>query len=390
MTTALPALPFARPEFDEDTIAAVAEVMRSAWVASGPHVLAFEAELSAYCGGRAVRVMNSATAAIEIALQLCNIGPGDEVILPAQTFFAAGNMVLKVGATPVFVDVDLDTRNMNLAQTLAAVTPRTKALMPTHFNGLPLNMDALYALANAHKLRVIEDAALAIGSSWRGQKIGAIGDLVLFSFHPNKNMTSIEGGALVVNNAAEAKRTEVLRFHGIVRKADYTRDVIEVGGKFNMPDVSAAVGRKQLAKLDGFCEKRRALVARYFEKWPVTSSRLGAASDTGLLPHAGYPGDETGHSWNMWCPLLPLTTLNATRPQVMDALKARGINVGVSYEAMHLATAFAHLGHTRGDFPNSERIADQTVSLPLFTQMKLEDVDRVCVAVGEVFAEFAR
>jgi dTDP-4-amino-4,6-dideoxygalactose transaminase len=375
-------LPFARPDFDEETIAAVADVMRSHWVASGPNVLAFEKELSAYVGGRPTRVMNSATAAIEIALQLCNIGPGDEVIVPAQTFFAAGNMVLKVGAKPVFVDVDLDTRNMNLAQTAAAITPRTKALLPTHFNGLPLDMNALYALANAHKLRVIEDAALAIGSSWRGKKIGAIGDLVLFSFHPNKNMTSIEGGALVVNNEAEAKRTEILRFHGITRKADYTRDVAEVGGKFNMPDVSAAVGRKQLAKLDRFCEKRRALVARYFEKWPK--------SIPCIMPHAGYAGDEVGHSWNMWCPLLPLKNLTVTRPQFIDALKAKSVSVGISYEVLHLATAFQHLGYKRGDFPNSELIGDTTVSLPLFTQMELHHVDFVCNAVAEVFAEYAK
>jgi dTDP-4-amino-4,6-dideoxygalactose transaminase len=375
-------LPFARPDFDEETIAAVADVMRSHWVASGPNVLAFEKELSAYVGGRPTRVMNSATAAIEIALQLCNIGPGDEVILPAQTFFAAGNMVLKVGAKPVFVDVDLDTRNMNLAQTAAAITPRTKALLPTHFNGLPLDMDALYALANARKLRVIEDAALAIGSSWRGKKIGAIGDLVLFSFHPNKNMTSIEGGALVVNNEAEAKRTEILRFHGITRKTDYTRDVAEVGGKFNMPDVSAAVGRKQLAKLDGFCEKRRALVVRYFEKWPKAI--------TCVMPHAGYAGDEAGHSWNMWCPLLPLEKLTVTRSQFIDALKIKGVSVGISYEVLHLATAFQHLGYKRGDFPNSELIGDATVSLPLFTQMELHHVDFVCNAVAEVFAEYAK
>jgi dTDP-4-amino-4,6-dideoxygalactose transaminase len=372
-------LPFARPDFDEETIAAVTAVMRSHWVASGPNVLAFENELSEYVGGRPTRVMNSATAAIEIALQLCNIGPGDEVILPAQTFFAAGNMILKVGATPVFVDVDLDTRNMNLAQTAAAITPRTKALLPTHFNGLPLDMDALYALANNHKLRVIEDAALAIGSSWKGKRIGSFGDLVVFSFHPNKNMTSIEGGALVVNNDAEAKRTEILRFHGITRNADYTRDVAEVGGKYNLPDVNAAVGRAQLKRLDGFCAKRRTLVARYLEKWP---------RETGCtLPHPGYAGDEAGHSWSMWCPLLPLAQKKVTRVQMMDALKAKGVSAGISYEVLHLATAFKHLGHVRGDFPNSESIGDTTLSLPLFTQMELHHVDFVCNAVREVFAE---
>ncbi len=369
-------LPFARPEFDEETIALVGDVFRSHWVASGPNVLAFESELSAYCGGRPTRVLTSATGAMEVALQLCNIGPGDEVILPAQTFFAAGNMVLRVGATPVFVDVDLHTRNMDLVQTVAAITPRTKALLPTHFNGLPMPMDKLYAIAKQHQLRVIEDAALAIGSSWQQQRIGSIGDIVVFSFHPNKNITSIEGGAIVLSSLDEAKRIEILRFHGIVRKPDYTRDIAEVGGKFNLSDVSAAVGRRQLSKLDTFCAKRQQLVARYFDKWPSAVSAL--------LPAQAPTGEESGHSWNMWCPLIPFTALGTTRKDFIDAMKARGIAVGISYEVLHLATAFAHLGHKRGDFPHSERIGDETVSLPLFTQMNLADVDRVCAAVHDV------
>jgi dTDP-4-amino-4,6-dideoxygalactose transaminase len=373
---ALQPLPFARPEFDEETIALVGDVFRSHWVASGPHVLAFESELSAYFGGRPTRVLTSATAAMEVALQLCDIGPGDEVILPAQTFFAAGNMVLRVGATLVFVDVDLHTRNMDLTQTAAAITPRTKALLPTHFNGLPMEMDKLYALAKQHKLRVIEDAALAVGSSWQNKRIGSIGDLVVFSFHPNKNITSIEGGAIVLDSVEEAKRIEILRFHGIVRKPDYTRDIAEVGGKFNLSDVSAAVGRKQLAKLDAFCAKRQQLVARYFEKWPRDVNAL--------LPAQAPKGEEAGHSWNMWCPLIPFKALGTSRKEFIDTMKARGIAVGISYEVLHLATAFLHLGHKPGDFPHSEHIGEETVSLPLFTQMTLDDVDRVCATVSEI------
>ncbi len=171
---------------------------------------AFEAALAASVGGRPVRVVSSATAALEIALQLCGIGPGDEVITPAMTFFAAPNMIVKVGATPVFVDVEPGTRNLDIAAAAARIGPRTKAIMPTHFGGLPCAMDALYALAAEHKLRVIEDAALAIGSSWRGKPIGSFGDICIFSFHPNKNITAIEGGALVVNDEREAHDIEVI------------------------------------------------------------------------------------------------------------------------------------------------------------------------------------
>ena len=253
-----PYLPFARPTLDEATITSVAEVLRSGWITSGPKLKAFEAALSEYAGGRHVRCVSSATAALELALRVCGIGPGDEVITPAMTFFAAPNMIVRVGATPVFVDVEPGTRNLDLAAVAARIGPRTRAILPTHFAGLPCDMDAVYALAAKHKLRVIEDAALAIGSSWRGKRIGSFGDICIFSFHPNKNITSIEGGALVMGNEHEAREIEVLRFHGISYLPDRTRDVAEAGGKFNLPDVNAAVGLRQLAQLPEFNAKRRA------------------------------------------------------------------------------------------------------------------------------------
>ncbi len=222
----LPHLPFARPTIDDATAQDVADVLRSGWITSGPQGQGVRSRaVGARVGGRPVRVVSSATAALEIALEVCGIGPGDEVITPAMTFFAAPNMIVKVGATPVFVDVEPGTRNLDLAAAAARIGPRTKAIMPTHFAGLPCDMDALYALAAAHKLRVIEDAALAIGSSWQGKPIGSFGDICVFSFHPNKNITSIEGGALVVNDEREARDVEVLRFHGIARLPDGTRDV---------------------------------------------------------------------------------------------------------------------------------------------------------------------
>jgi dTDP-4-amino-4,6-dideoxygalactose transaminase len=365
-------LPFARPTIDEAMIGAVAETLRSFQLTSGPQVLAFEQALSDYHGGRPVRVLTSATAGLELALLACGVGPGDEVIMPAQTFFSCANAIRRAGATPVFVDVDLESRNMSLAAAEAAITPRTRALMPTHFGGLPLDMDALYALAERRGLRVIEDAALAIGSRWRGRRIGSFGDIASFSFHPNKNMTTIEGGALVFADPAEAERVERLRFHGIRRLPDGTRDVEMVGAKYNMPDVHARLGLAQLARLEEFNARRHLLVARYFE--------LFAEDPPGLLP---LRGDE-GHSWNLFAPLLPLARMRISRRQFMDALAARGIGSGVSYEAIHLTTAYRALGYCAGDFPNSERIARETVTLPLFPLMRLEDVDRVCTAVREI------
>ncbi len=370
---ALPFLPFARPTIDEPMIEALADTVRSLQLTSGPQVLAFEQALSEYHGGRPARVVTSATAGLELALMACGIGAGDEVILPAQTFFSCANAIARTGATPVFVDVDLDSRNLSLAAAAAAITPRTRALMPTHFAGLPLDMDALYALARQHGLRVIEDAALAIGSRWQGKPIGSFGDIASFSFHPNKNMTTIEGGALVFADPAEAAKVEQLRFHGIRRLPDGTRDVMMVGAKYNMPDVHARLGLAQLARLDTFNARRRLLVDRYFERLAPDAFGL-------QLPLRG----DDGHSWNMFAPLLPLARLGRSRKQIMDALAARGIGSGVSYEAIHLTTAYRHLGHGEGSFPNSERIGRETLTLPLFPLMRLDQVDRVCDALEEI------
>lgn len=376
MSSSAPAfLPFARPTIDAAMVDAVADTLRSFQLTSGPQVLAFERALSDYHGGRPARVVTSATAGMELALIACGIGAGDEVIMPAQTFFACANAISRTGARPVFVDVDLASRNMDLAATEAAITPRTRALMPTHFAGLPLDMDALYALASRHGLRVIEDAALAIGSRWKGRVIGSFGDIASFSFHPNKNMTTIEGGALLFASEEEAERAACIRFHGIRRLPDGTRDVAEVGMKCNMPDVHARLGLAQLARLDEFNARRRALAARYF-------ARLEGRFP-GMLPVRG----DDGHSWNMFAPLLPLERMNIDRKGFMDALGARGIGSGISYEAVHLTSAYRVLGHREGEFPNSERIARQTVTLPLFPMMADSDVDRVCDAVDAILAE---
>ncbi|MCZ2134182.1 MAG: DegT/DnrJ/EryC1/StrS aminotransferase family protein [Burkholderiales bacterium] len=375
-----PMMAFAAPRLGEEEFTAVDAVLRSGWIASGANVTALEGELSARFDGRPTRMLTSETAALEVALQLLGIGAGDEVLIGGQTFFSSGNMVAKVGARAVFVDVDLPSRNIDLADAERRLTPRTKAIIPTHYAGLPCDMDALYAFAERHRVRVIEDAALAIGSSWRGRAIGSFGDIALFSFHPNKNMTTIEGGAIVCNDEADARRVEVLRFHGISRLPDQTRDVDFPGGKFNMPDVNAAVGRAQLRKLDGFCRHRRALAQRYREK-------LLALLPADHLPHPGHEGDESGHSWNLHAIRLPLEHMTSTRSQIMDAMRARHVATSVSYESPHLTTWFRRDGWRAGDLPNTELIANTTLTLPLHAGLDDDDVDYVCGALAEVLHE---
>ncbi len=360
---------------DEAMVAAVADTLRSRWIVTGPRVAEFEKALSQRFGGAPVRALTSATAAMQVALEMLGIGPGDEVIAPAQSFFVTGNVIERSGATAVFVDVDLRSRNLDMDQAHGAVTPRTRLLLPTHYNA-PLDPDALAAFAQRHKVRVLEDAALAIGSRSRdGRAVGSTGDLVSFSFHPNKNMTTIEGGALVVNDEREAAQVEELRFHGIRRQPDGTRDVENAGAKYNFSDVSASLGLQQLKHLDDWCRTRERLAARYFEC---------LEADDLLTPDRLPPRDNPGHSWNMFTALLPLQAVGRTRKAFIDAMAQEGIGIGISYEAIHLTSLFRRKGFREGMFPTSERIARETVTLPLFPEMRDADVERVCTSMARV------
>ncbi len=373
-----PFLPFTRPTIDEETIQGVVEVLRSGWLASGPNVKKLEAALSEYFGGRPVRTQTSATASLEHALLAAGIGAGDEVITPAMSFVATANVIVRVGARPLFVDVGLDSRNIDFDQLEAAITPRTRAIMPVHFGGLPLDMDRLYAIAARHRLRVIEDAAHAIGSAWRGKRIGSFGDLVCFSFHPNKNLTTIEGGCVVGGSAEEVSRLELHRFHGQRKGAADEFDTLFAAGKANLSDVAARVGLGQLASLERFNARRRELAARYFALW---------GSDAPVrLPARG----DEGHNWHLFAPLLPLDRLRISRLQFIEQMAQRGIGVGVHYAAIHLFTAYRALGYHDGQFPNAERIGCETVTLPLFPAMELTDVDRVVEVATDILRSAAK
>ena len=370
-------LPFTRPSIDEATIAAVGEVLRSGWITSGPKVREFEAQLSLLCGGRPVRAMSSATGAMEIALSLAGVQPGDEVITTPLSWVATANVVLRAGARPVFVDCDPRTRNIDLERIAAAVTPRTRALLPVDLAGLPVDRDRLYELASSHRLRVIEDAAQSMGAHWRGRMIGSFGDLVSISFHANKNITSSEGGCLVLNDADEARRCELWRLQGVERRGDSWEgmDVTLAGGKHNLTDVAACIGLGQLPLLQSFNARRLALARRYFE---LIDRTLGLD-----LP----PADFDNSNWHMFQILLPEW---AEREVFIKHMRAAGIGVGVHYPAIHLFTLFRQLGYRPGDFPHAERIGRGTVSLPLFPAMQDSDVDRVCAALGPALAGASR
>jgi dTDP-4-amino-4,6-dideoxygalactose transaminase len=361
-----PFLPFTRPNIDEQSIAAVAAVFRSGQLASGPKVAAFEAALAGYLGGgRHLRVMTSATAGLEMALEVAGIGPGDEVIVPAMSFAASANVVARLRAKPVFVDIDLHTRNINLDRVPAAITPKTRAIMPVHFAGLPVDMDGLYGLAAEHGLRVVEDAAHAIGSKYKGKPIGSFGDLVVFSFHPNKNMTTIEGGAISTGDTQAAELLEQYRFHGIKRNAEGDVDVMFPGAKSNLTDVAAQVGIDQLRRLDGFNARRLELAGRYFDEF----GGYGGV----VLPARG----DSGHSWHMFQVLIDFAARGMTRPGFQKAMADRGIGIGVHYPSIPSLKFYREAGYRDEDTPVAARVGRETVTLPLFPAMADEDVTRV-------------
>jgi dTDP-4-amino-4,6-dideoxygalactose transaminase len=365
----IPFLPFTRPAIDEETIASVAEVLRSGWITSGPKVQAFEAALSDICGGRTVRAFNSGTAALEVALRLAGVGPGDEVITTPLTWVATAHVILEVGASPVLVDIDPATRNIDLKRIEAAMTSRTKALIPVDLAGLPVDRDRLYAIAALGRLRVVEDAAQSFGASWNGKAIGSSGDFVAFSFHANKNLTTGEGGALVLPADIDAGLCERLRLQGVKRSPDGGMDVDVLGGKFNLTDVAAAIGLGQLKRQHEFGTRRRALARRYFER---LDANLGLE-----LPLA----DFENCNWHMFQPLLPA---GSDRAAFIAAMKELGIGIGVHYPALHLFTLYRRLGFTAGQFPHAEDVGARTVTLPLFPAMSDADVDRVCSALTKV------
>ena len=378
---AAPFLPFTRPTIDEATIAGVCDVLRSGWITSGPNVKAFEKQLSDHCGGRPVRAFNSGTCTMEIALRIAEVGANasDEVITTPLTWVSTSNIVLDVGAKPVFADIDPVTRNIDLDRVEAAITPNTRAIIPVDLTGLPVDRNRLYEIARRKSLRVVEDAAQSFGSNWAGETIGSTGDFVSFSFHANKNITTIEGGCLVLNDEREAKLAEQYRLQGVVRSGLDGMDVERVGGKYNLTDVAARVGLGQLPHLASFTERRRVLARRYFERF-----------DAGFLAQIDCRlpvADFAQSNWHMFQVILPeahLAKRAMKRADVMAALNDRGIGTGVHYPALHLFALYRRLGWKEGDFPHAEYAGRNTLTLPLFPTMTDDDVDRVVDALESV------
>jgi dTDP-4-amino-4,6-dideoxygalactose transaminase len=377
-------LPFSRPTISRAAIDEVVACLESGWITTGPRVKKFEEELKRYFSAPHALALSSATAGLHLALLALDLKPGDEVITTPMTFAATLNTIVLAGGKPVLVDVELDTYNMDVTKLAKAITKRTRAILPVHFAGLSVDLDPLYALANQHGLRVIEDAAHAIGTEYKGKRIGAFGDTQVFSFHPNKNMTTGEGGCVVTRDDKMAEQIALLRFHGMDREAwnrfgksgSQHYEIVLPGLKYNMMDMQAALGLHQLPALDGFIQRRTVLAQRYQQQladWPQWT-------------RPGTPAFAHRHAWHLYTPLLNPAAAGMDRDAFMEGLKVRNIGTGLHYRAVHLYPYYReHYGFKPGDFPNAESISDRIVSLPLFPLMSDADQDRVFAAMADLF-----
>ncbi|KJZ68457.1 hypothetical protein HIM_12152 [Hirsutella minnesotensis 3608] len=370
-------LPYFKPVVDEYAIAEVVRVLRSGWLSNGPKVKEFEVALSQYFEGRPVRVFNSGTSSLEVGLRLAGIRQGDEVITTPLTWVATANVILAVGATPVFADIDPKTRNLDMEKVGKAITPRTRAIIPVHLAGRPVDMNRLYQIAKDHNIRVIEDAAQAIGSTWEGKRIGSFGDIASFSFQATKNITTVDGGCLVLNDESEAVLAEKLRFQGMTRHSFDSMEVDVLGGKLNMTEIAATIGLCQLKDIGTITTRRRVLAQAYFDYLkPNFENRLGAA-----LPLT----DAANCNWHMFQIVLPDDVSRASFQERMHTLHQ--IGVGCHYPSIHLFKLYRDRGFREGMFPISERIGRQIATLPLFPSMLEADVERVAKAVISVLQQ---
>jgi dTDP-4-amino-4,6-dideoxygalactose transaminase len=377
-------LPFSRPSISQEAIDEVVACLKSGWITTGPRVTQFTDDLKTYFSAPYVLPLSSATAGLHLALLAMNFSPGDEVITTPLTFVATLNTIVLAGAKPVLIDIDPKTLNMDVNQLADAITPQTRVIMPVHFAGLPVDLDPIYDLAQKHELRVLEDAAHAIGAQYKGKRIGSFGDTQVFSFHPNKNMTTGEGGCVVTRDQHLAEQIERLRFHGIDRQAwnrfakagsqDY--EVVLPGFKYNMMDLQAALGIHQLKELEQFIARRNELANRYQEAlsdWPQWT-----------LPQP--PDFEYYHAWHLYTPLMNEEVTQMDRNQFMLAMKEKNIGTGLHYRAAHLYPYYRQVFHFKlGDFPHAEDAGERIVSLPLFPGMTDADHDKVLDVMWSIF-----
>lgn len=381
-------IPFHRADLGEEEVQAVADVIRSGWLTMGAKTFEFEKQFAHYVGASHAIAVSSCTAALHLALEAVGVKHGDEVLVPTTTFTATAEVVTYFGARPVFVDVDPNMMNLDPVDAERRITPRTKAIIPVHLAGTPCDMREIVDLSRRHGIRVIEDAAHALPSSYHTQKVGSISDLTAFSFYATKTLTTGEGGMITTEDAECAKRLQVMRLHGIARDAwkrysaegSWFYEVLEAGYKYNLTDLQAALGLAQLAKCDAMFAGRQRVAERYTE----------AFEGIAALQVPSVPDDRTT-SWHLYILRLNPDGLRIDRNQFIRELADRGVSTSVHFIPLHLQPVYQRdFGYKAGDYPVAEREFQRSLSLPIYSSMREEEIEYVISCVLEVASESSR
>lgn len=372
-------LPLSRPSIGQREIEGVVKCLKSGWITTGPLCQKFEERFCGLTGASHGVSVSSGTAGMHLILLALGIGTGDEIITPSMTFASTINMIAMLGAKPVFVDIDYDTLNINPDLIEEKITGKTKAIIPVHFAGVPADMDKILSIAARHGLTVIEDAAHAVGTSYKGIHAGGFGQIAVFSFHPIKNITTGEGGMIVHNDGEMEQRLRRLRFHGLERDAwkrygkggNPEYDIQSPGYKYNLTDMQAALGLAQMSRLQEL-NKRRAYLAALYMAGLKGQKRLA-------LP--GVPGYPHVHAWHLFVVKAP----DMERRLFMEKLSEYNVGYGLHFPANHLlAYVIERFPVAAEALPETERAAEGIISLPLFPDMRDEDVHYVCDAIREI------
>ncbi len=379
-------VPFHRASVGEEEVLAASEVIRSGWLTMGPKTFEFEDKFAKYVGARYAVAVSTGTAALHLALEAAGVQAGDEILLPTTTFTATAEAVIYLRARPVLVDIDPLTMNLDPEDTARRITPKTKAIIPVHFGGQPCDMDEIHELARVHCLRVIEDAAHALPSEYRGKRVGRISDFTCFSFYATKTLTTGEGGMITTDNATAADRMRLMRLHGIERDAwkryradgSWHYNVLESGFKYNLTDFQSAIGLVQLTKCDAMRKARQAIAGRY--------SAAFAPFEELVIPTLS-PNRST--SWHLYVLRLRLNLLAGDRNSFIQELQRLGVACSVHFIPLHMHPYYQReFGYRLGQFPRAEQEYHACLSLPIYPNMTEEEIQCVIRSVTETTVEF--
>jgi len=374
-------LPFHKPSIEDEEISEVIDTLKSGWITTGPKTKLFEEKFREYVGSRYAIAVSSCTAGLHLGLVAAGIGQGDEVITTPYTFAATGEVIIQVGAKPIFVDVEKHSLNIDPEEIRKAVTPNTKAIIPVHFAGQPCRMAEIIKIAREHNLIIIEDAAHALAAEYNSEKIGNVGDITVFSFYATKNMTTGEGGMVTTNNSEFEKKIRLLSLHGLSRDAwkrymnegSWYYEIIDSGYKYNMSDIQAAIGLHQLSKLDRLQKVREKYVQMYNDGFKDISEIM-------VPPQA----ENSKHAWHLYVIQLNLDLINVNRSKVISELSECNIGTSVHFIPLHLHPFYRDKFAFNSGFPNAEHAYERVISLPIYPAMSSEDVQYVIESVKRI------